>query len=83
VQDEEWAPALAYDKVGHLKSRQEHDAYDATDDRGTKTGGEVVVNIVFDIEVDTAFGTNTGALTACAVREGWGGGEYGCRLDWC
>lgn len=70
---------LGYNRVGRLLSEKEHDAYDVTDERGTNTGGEETVDIAFDNTFDTALGTNTGALTACAVRESCGG-ESGCGL---
>jgi hypothetical protein len=47
------------------------EAYETTDDRGTKTGAvEVVLDNEAPVrEVDAAFGTNMGAFTAWAVRE--------------
>jgi hypothetical protein len=51
------------------------------DDRGIKTGGDegLLDTVVPDNEVDAAFGTNTGALTAWAVKDACGG-DSGCGL---
>ena len=48
-----------------------NEAYETTDDRGTKTGAvEVALDNEAPVrEVDAAFGTNMGAFTAWAVRE--------------
>jgi hypothetical protein len=48
------------------------EAYETTDDRGTKivAGEDVLDSEAAVSEVDAAFGTNTGAFTAWAVRDG-------------
>lgn len=56
--------------------------HEATDDRGTKGGGvDEVANEAPVRDIEAAFGTKMGALTACAEIAGGRGGESGWVLQ--